>query len=170
MATTLTINDITVQVSGTFTSGIDLGTASLPISHVYTDSLANGTAIDQVDLYFSDNRSVVTGTPDNIDLAAVLTSVYGATITFVQVKLLLIKNKSTTAGEILTVGGHATAAFKNWVGDVTDTIKIPPNGMFMTYGPAATAFAVTATTFDMLAVAAVAGTISYDIVILGTSA
>ena len=70
------------------------------------------------------------------------------------------------------MGGHATAAFASLFGDSSDKLVVRPGGFIHAFAPDATAYAVTATTADLLTIANSAGgtSVTYDIVIIGTSA
>ena len=69
----------------------------------------------------------------------------------------------------MLVGGAATNAFINWVGNATDIITVQPNGIFFLMNPTAGGYAVTAATGDILKIAnSGAGTsVTYDIIIIG---
>lgn len=69
----------------------------------------------------------------------------------------------------VVVGGAASNGFINWVGDATDVINVRPGGVFMLVAPDSTAYAVTASTGDILKVAnSSSGTsVTYTIVIIG---
>jgi hypothetical protein len=70
------------------------------------------------------------------------------------------------------VGGAAANQFLTWVGAATHTVTVRPGGLFQLIAPDATAYAVTATTADLLRITnSGAGTsVTYDIVLLGASA
>ena len=169
MAATFTGN-IKVTLSGTYNNALDLHTGTSNFAVQFSDALTNGTAVNTADLFWSDQRSVATGTPDDLDLAGGLTDLYGNTLTFARIKGIYIHNTSTTAAEILSVGGDATAAFVNWVDNSSDVINVGPDGVMFLYTPSAAGYAVTATTGDILQVASDSGTITYNIVLIGASA
>jgi hypothetical protein len=149
--------------------------SSVPISFSHTISLANGTAIDQADRIYYARRSVTSGVPDEIDLAGALTNPLGTTVTFAKIKLMVVANRSTTAANILEVGGDA-AAVAAMFGAAPDTIKVAPGstsnpvGFLALASPSLAGYAVTGTTADIIEFKAAAGTISYDVLIVGTSA
>lgn len=129
----------------------------------------NGTGADQADLLFTDTRTVGASTNDDIDLAGVLASAFGATITAAEMVGLLIVNKSTT--QTLTVGAGSNP-WITWLIATGDGIKIPPRGVFALFSPDAAGLgAVTASTGDILRVANGSGSSAdYDIAVLARSA
>lgn len=126
----------------------------------------NGTNADQADLLFTDTRTIAISTNDDIDLAGVLTSAFGAVITNAEIVGLVISNKSLT--QTLTVGAGANP-WISWLIATGDGIKIPPRGVFVLFSPDAAGLgAVVAGTGDILRIANGAGaTADYDLAILG---
>lgn len=151
------------------TSALDLSTAQENTRVSKDDELSNGTgAVDTADYIWSDTRSLA-ATTENLDLAGGLTNAFGVALTFARIKAILIHNKNTTAGNNLTVGGAASNAFPLFADD-TDKYTIGPNGIFLIWEPSAAAKAVTASTGDILKMDSGASTITYDIIIVGSSA
>lgn len=165
MALTMTLQAI---LNWTNTSVLDLSTVTDSANVTLSDSWTSGTAIDQADKIFHDRRSLA-ATSEGLDLAGSLTDAFGATITFARIKGLLIKNRETTVGYTLTVGGAAANQFPLF-SDVTDKIAIGPDGFFFYWDPSAAGKVVTAGTGDQLKIDAGANTVAYDIVIIGASA
>jgi hypothetical protein len=148
----------------------DLGAASQPLSYSKSFTFADGAGLNQAQQIFSDTRTLAASAAENLDLAGVLTNVFGSTLTFTKIKGLIICASDANTNDVV-VGGHATAALAALFGDVTDTIKVKPGGMFALVAPAAAGYAVVATTGDMLTVTNSAGTtgVTYDIIILGAT-
>lgn len=168
MAKTLTLA-LQPVIQATYTNTIDLQTGQAPYSQSTSFATTSGTGLDQMDLFFSDQRSVSSGTPDDLDLAGGLTDVYGATLTFVKIKLIFIYNTTLTAASILNIGGDANGLV-NWVGAATHTVNVTPGGFLYVYAPSAAGYAVTGGTGDILQIACASGTSVYNVVIGGTSA
>ena len=167
MAATLASNlDLTLR--GTYANVLDLLTASANFSVGKSDEMSNGTgAVDTSDLLFTDTRTLAT-TSESLDLAGGLTDSFGNALTFARVKCLLIHNKSTTVGQTVTIGGAASNQFLLFA-DATDKYVLGPNGIFLFWEPSAAGKVVTASTGDLLKIETSAS-ISYDIVIIGSSA
>lgn len=126
-----------------------------------------GTGNNQLDKVFHDVRTLSGGADESLDLAGSLVDSFGAAITFAKIKVLLIRNLSTT--QTLTVGNGATP-FLSWVGAAAHTVTIPPKGMLLLVAPLA-GFAVTADTGDILKIAnSATNPCDYQIALAGTSA
>ncbi len=165
------VTDITLALNCSYTNALDLSTVTDALAKAYVDSLATGTGLDQSDVLWHDRRTLASAGTENLDLAGVLTNSFGATATFVKVKLVLIINRSTTAGEKFVIGGHATAAWEGWTTVAGSKITVGPNGFIALYNPSLAGMAVTATTGDLLKVENTGSNSNiYDVVIIGTSA
>lgn len=128
-----------------------------------------GTGSGQVDRIWSDRRTLASSGTDTLDLAGVLTDSYGSTITFSKIKLVYIKNRSSTDGVDLRAGPDAT---NGWVGmfiDASDRNRIAAGGCLLWYDPNGQSVGAGAT--DELWVQN-DGSVScdYDIIVVGTSA
>ncbi|MCI0351567.1 MAG: hypothetical protein L0Z53_19260 [Acidobacteriales bacterium] len=161
-------SNLSLAINWNHTSALDLSTVTDNATVDYGDSLASGTGLDQCDLKFHDRRTL-SATTEELDLAGSLTDAFGQTITFAKVKGILIHNRNTTAGQTLIIGGAAANAFPLFT-DVTDKYTLGPDGKFLAWEPSLAGKAVTAGTGDKLKLDAGANTVTYDIVIFGTSA
>ncbi len=134
-----------------------------------------GTGANQADLLFIDERTVTTAANDDLDLAGVLTSAFGATITAAELVAVFVINRprSGTANTTnLTIGGGSNPVV-GFLGGTTPTIgPIRPGGFVMIgCGDAAGIGAVTAGTGDILRIANSAGaSATYQIAIIARSA
>src|SRR5688572_4302932 len=99
MADTLAV-DIKASLVWLFQDAIDLTVVSDSSKLEYAESLADGTAADQADKLWHDQRTVAAGANDDLDLTALVNTIFGSTVTInlVKVKALLIVNLSATAG------------------------------------------------------------------------
>lgn len=167
MATALGVT-LSCSLRWIFTNADDLSTPQDAATLDVSDTLANGTGSAQADVIWRDQRTLA-ATSEDLDLAGVLTNVWGATVTFVKVKTILIKNTNTSTTKLLAVGGAAATQFSNWVASVTDIVNIGPDGVFLLHSPI-DGYAVGAGATDKLKIDAGANTITYKIVIIGTSA
>jgi len=165
MAVTTTV-DLAVRVSETATP--DLGTATATLAWVLSGTLSDGTGTGAADRVWSDTRSLTSGNSDSLDLSGTLAGVYG-NVTFAKVKMIAIKSASSNTVEI-TVGNGTNPAYANIFAASNDAVVVQPGGCFIWYSPGTTAGTVTNSTADILKVLAGAATVSYDILIPGTSA
>lgn len=157
-----------VALTAIHANAIDLGAASMPLGINALIELADGTGADQANALWSDTRTLSASASENLDLAGSLTDVFGATLTFTRVKLLLVRAASGNTNDVL-VGGAASNAWVGPFNDATDVAKIKPGGLALFVARDATAYPVTAGTGDILKVAnSSSGTsVSYDIVVVG---
>jgi hypothetical protein len=161
--------EVSAQISVTQTATPDGGSATAKQSAGPGVVLvANGTLNGQADLAFVDERTLASGANEELDLAGVLTSVFGATLTFVEVMSIMVYALPANTTN-LTVGGAASNAFQGWFGDAADTEVIAPGGVALHHR--ASGWGVTAGTGDKLKIANASGaSATYQIAILGRSA
>ncbi|MBA2458995.1 MAG: hypothetical protein H0V43_08605 [Gemmatimonadales bacterium] len=165
---------LNVRLSATLTKTIDLITAGLtaPLAVNDTLSLATGTASGLADIVFWDTRTLAASATENIDLAGVLVDAFGATLTFVKVKMLYVRAAAANnAANNVVVGGAAANGFFGPFNAATDKVSLAAGDIFLAT-KTATGWTVTAATGDILLIANSAGTnaVTYDIVVVGTSA
>lgn len=165
---------ITAAINASLTGGgTEIAAAVASLAQSTSISLTNGTAAGQVDRLFADTRTLAASATEDLDLAGVLTDALGTVATFVKVKAIYIKAAAANTNNVV-VGAAAVNAFIGPFGAATHTIALRPGGfVVLACGAAdATGYGVTAGTADLLKIAnSGAGTgVTYDIVILGTSA
>lgn len=160
---------IDLLVSGQHTSALDLGTAALPFSLTVEQSMSNGTAAGQVDRIFTDTRTLAASATENLDLAGSLVDAFGATITFVTVKAVIIRAAPANTNDV-QITRPATNGVPLFMA-ASDGIAIKPGYTFAFFGTG-TGVAVTPATGDLLTITNSAGGtgITYDVIVLGTSA
>lgn len=162
---------LAVSAYAELSAALDLGTGKAPQSLSRQMSLGNGTAAGKADRVFSDRRTLAASGTEDLDLAGVLLDAFGAAITFVRVKGLIIAAAAANTNNVVV--GAATAPWATLL-SATGTVTLRP-GAFFAVGTGiadATGYAVTASTGDILKVAnSGAGTgVTYDIHIIGASA
>lgn len=167
MADSLT-TELSLNIKAAYTQDLDLQNTLDRLNHTISDSLASGTAAEHADYSFHDTRTLA-ATSEDLDLAGGISNAFGTALTFVKIRCLMIHNKNTTSGHDLAVGGAAANQFINWVSAADDEVVIGPNGILFLWNPA-DGYAVTAGTGDLLKIDAGANTVTYDIIVIGTSA
>lgn len=157
-----------VAATGTLTSSADLVTNTSVLNYSKSYTIANGTGADMANMIWSDTRTLSASATEDLDLAGVLTNTFGTTITFTKIKGIIVSAAAANTNNVVVGGG--TAGLINWVGNVNDVVNVRPGGTFALMANDATAYAVTATTADILKIANSAGTtsVTYDIVLIGT--
>lgn len=164
---------LNLTVSANLTTALDLVTAQAPLLKTYETVLATGTGAGQADRVFSDTRTLAASGTEDLDLAGVLTDAFGATVTFVKIKALIISAAAGNTNNVL-VGGVAAGVASIITPAATGIVVVRPGATFAVLAGVgdATGYAVTATTADLLHIAnSAAGTsVSYDVIVIGTSA
>lgn len=159
---------VKINVQGTLTSDIDIGTRSHAISYSKSYALTNGSGANQANMIWVDTRTLAASTAEDLDLVGVLTNAFGTVLSFSKIKGIIISAASANTNNVL-VGGDGSAAFVNWVSDATDVLIVRPGGTLCLMAPDSAGYAVTATTADLLQIAnSSSGTsVTYDIILIG---
>lgn len=144
----------------------DLGKYTLPPID-FSDTLTNGTGADQADVVHVNRYSVTSGTPITLDLNGSLKMPNLANANFARMKWLIFINRDATNS--LLIGGGSNP-FTTWMSGTTPVRKVGPLGAEVVLNPSAVAFAVTASTADIIQIDASAGTVAFDVVLVGASA
>lgn len=168
--------DLRLSLRAALTGVADFGSpASYPdMSLAY--STADGTAANQADIIWMDERTVASGANDDIDLAPI-TNAIGQSQTPVELVGIILVNapKSGAANTTnLTIGAGTNPVTPAFLGGTTPTVgPIRPGGIFMIWNSESAAGfgAVTAATADILRVANSAGaSATYQIAFVGRTA
>jgi hypothetical protein len=168
MATTFS-GGIKLTATGLLTKDSDLGSLTYTLNYAYSKAMTNGTGADQANMVWTDTRTISASGTDDLDLAGVLTDAFGATITFTKIKGMIVVAASGNTNDVV-VGGDASAALVNWVGNANDVVNVKPGGLFAAVAPNSAGYAVTATTGDILQIAnsSSSTSVTYDIILIGT--
>ncbi|MCA9246856.1 MAG: hypothetical protein KDA42_07060 [Planctomycetales bacterium] len=165
--------EISAELNWLFEESLDLSTVTDNARLQYDQALDDGTSAGQADKLWHATRSVGAGSNDDLDLSALTQSIHGSTVTiaFAKIRAIMIVNTATTAGETLvldsSVANAFTAAFHS---SATSKLQIPADSPLMLVNKV-DGWAVTDGSADILRISnAGSGTVSYKIVIAGTSA
>lgn len=153
MATSLSISGIRAGFSWSAAKTTSFGSDTTNSGGFnFSSSLTSGTGEGKASIFYVDELSLAAGATINVDLAGVNIDVFGGTVAFTKVRLLYVEVLSTEAstGESISIGGHASAAFASFFGDVSDKIKVRLGGCLQLSCVDATAYPVTATTGDLI--------------------
>lgn len=168
MATTLTQLRLDLILRTVYRNDLDL---SLPQQdHTQSDQIrwTDGDAADKAEIVYMDSDSVAASGTDAYDLAGGLADAFGNTLTFTKLKAIYVRNKSTTAGDVLRVTRPTNGVpFLTTAGDAAE---LGPGGILCLVNPSAAGWTVTAATGDLIHIieAGGANTVSYDIILVGT--
>lgn len=159
--------DITLNLIGTYTGTNDLADVSASVNQRNKMSIASGNGASQADKMFSDTRTVAGSADDDLDLYGTLTDPLGATLSFASIKAIYIKAGASNAND-LSIGPAASNGFLGPWADASDRVKLKAGEVFLITNRAATGWAVTASTADILRVTNTgSGSVTYDIILIG---
>lgn len=161
---------VRVSVKAAHTRALDLGTPAYNLAKAIDLAFASGTGSSQADLMFTDTRTVAASGTDALDLAGSLTDAYGTTLTFVELRAVVVTAAAANTNNV-RVNRPASNGVPLFLA-AGDGIDVPPGGFFAWGCPADGKVTVTASTGDLLNLDnSTSGTsVTYDIVILGVSA
>lgn len=147
----------------------DLSTAREDLLYNHRVDFTDDTAYE-LDTIFSDNLSLAGTGSTTLDLAGGLTDIYGAAITFTNIKGIFIRNHSSESGQKLNVGGAAANGwYAGYVADSSDKRQIPAGGFDWWMDPD-NGSPVVAGTGDLLLIANTGTTTAtFDIIIMGAT-
>lgn len=163
-------SEIQARIRASQTRTLDLGTPDYTPSSAVQIMLGTGTAANCADLMFTDSRTLSASGTENLDLAGGLVDAFGTTLTFVEVRAVLILASALNTNDV-----QLTRPASNGVPlflASSDGIAVGPGGVFLWACPADGKVTVTPATGDLLTVTNSAGgtSVTYDVVVLGTSA
>jgi hypothetical protein len=136
--------------------------ASQLINASFSFPFTDGTGLNQANLGVAAAIPLAMASTSTYDLTSGFDDAYGVLILLTKVKGLLIRNRSTTAGENLTLAGNFCSSSLGLTNHV-----IKPGSVVCFVDP--TGFVVTASSADTITVQnANATTVTYDIILWGT--
>lgn len=169
MAPTLTAS-INISVNGKQLNPLDLGVETVPFSKALAVALASGVGANQADKVFTDERTLAASATEDLDLAASLVDAFGATITFVKLKAVIIIAAPGNTNDVV-VTRPASNGVPLFLA-AGDGLNVKPGGAFVWIAPGLVGATVTPATGDLITITnGGAGTpVTYDVILIGTSA
>lgn len=167
---TLIVTALTSGAQGKFTRPFGIGLGTYDFNFFQQQPLTNGTGPNQADLLYQSDppgRVLAPSASENIDLSGLFPDALGDTILLAKVKVFILYARVENPHDIIVGGG--TNPFLGWNAGGTETV--PPDGQLHRTNRVA-GWPVTAGTGDIIKIAN-AGAVSpvtYDILIIGTSA
>lgn len=158
---------ITTKViyDGRFTGSGALNNPEVAVAFSMNQTWANGTG-DNAANQFWQLSSNANATPTVFDLdAGTLLDDFGTALTFTTLKGILIRNKSTTTTEVLTIGGDFIQTVV--MGGTAPVFKLEPSGVLYFTNPI-DEYDIAAGTGDQISLDPGSDNISFDIVLIGT--
>jgi hypothetical protein len=169
MATTLK-TALLLQLRATYKNVLDLGTPTDNFEKRQLIELSNGTGADAADQIFHDRRTLAASGTEDLDVAGALTSPFGVTLTFAEIRAVMVTAASGNTNNV-RVTRPAANGVPLFVA-AGDGIDIPPGGAFCWACGADGKVSVTAGTADLITVtnSSSGSSVTYDVIIIGTSA
>lgn len=164
------VTELTARMKITQTGDNDFGGPSFNATIEKLKTLINGTAADQADIAWADERTIAASGSEDLDLAGVLADAFGATVDMAEVVAILIIADAGNTNDVVV--GDASAPVPLF-GGTNPTFSVPPGGFFFVAAPDASGlFTVGAGSTDDLKIAnSSSGTgVTYQIAIIGRSA
>ncbi len=173
MADTLA-TDLKASLAWLFTETGELTSVHDNAALEFRATFSDGTAANQADRLWYDEREIAASSNDDLDLTALARTLFGNALSmeFAKVKAVLVINLSASSGDVLRVGGAgAGSAFAApFAGDADAQVEVPPDSPLLLVNRG-DGWSVTAGTGDILRVQNTsASPVSYRIAIIGTSA
>ena len=158
---------ITVTISASASAALDLVNKVSNLLKTYPLSMDSGVGMNQADVIFSDTRSM--SAPDSLDMVGGgLLDNLGQVWAPARIKAIIVAAAAANTGNVLLSRPASNGVpFMSAAGD---EIPIHPGGMALIWAPSAAGFVVTAATADLILLTPSAGTLTYDIIIIGASA
>lgn len=162
---------IKLEALASLTSVLDLATAGVPLNFAKDIPLLNGTGANQADKIWHDQRTIAASTTDSLDLAGGgLVDALGVALTLAKLKAVIVYAAAANTNNVVVTRPAANGV--PWLTAAGDACPVKPGGLFVWVDPSLAAVAVTAGTGDLLDIvnSGAGTTVTYDIVLIGTSA
>ena len=132
----ITLSGTTIKASiSTHATNIDLTEnepAQVTLAKTVEIALTAGGGVGAADHVWAENTPALADAGNwDIDLDDGETNVFGDTIAFTEIKLILVYNHPGTGDPPIYVGGAGANEFDSWLGDPSDTVIIPAGGLFL---------------------------------------
>lgn len=172
MADTLAV-DVQAKIGWSFQEALELSTIIDASQLEYKRAHVDGTSTNQADKLWHDERTVSASSNDDLDLTALSTSAFDATLVtdFAAIKCVFVVNLNTASGDTLRVGGAGASAFSApFQNDDAAVVEVPEDSALLLTNRAS-GWSVSDGTADTLRIHnPSANAIVYRVVIVGTSA
>lgn len=159
---------LSIRLTGLYSASSDLTTRADAFDYLKENTYSYGTGANACNLFYADTRTLVAGS-ETLDLNDTVVDAFGSTCIFTKVKLLLLRNQSTTAGELIVVSGDFLYYdTTSPLGGTTPYLRLQPGETRVMQSPIV-GFPVNASS-DNIVLNPGTNTITYDIIIAGSTA
>jgi len=162
-------SSIKVVFQATESSAIDLATRESATNIARALVYTSGTGLGQVDLLFSDQRTLTASATENLDFNGALTGAFAA-VNFIRLKAILVVASAANINNVNVIRPAANGVPLFLA--ASDGLAVRPGGFFLLACNDAVGIVVAGGTADLLTFTNDAGSTSvvYEVVLLGTSA
>lgn len=152
-----------------YTSSLDQGIARAALTLEQAITLTDGTGSGQADRVFSDQRTIAASSSETLDLNSMVDP-FAIAKTIAKIKFIMIVASSSNTNNVEVGGAASNQFYANLFKDSSDKIVLRPGAAFCFYDP--TGLTVTDASADSLKIAnsSSGSSVTYDILIVGTSA
>ena len=158
---------ISIAISASYRLALDLVTKAADLTKTIALALENGTGLNQADVIFCDSRS--TSGTDSLDMSGGgLLDNLGNAWAPARIKGILVVAAAANVGNVLLRRPASNGV--PFLSAAGDEIPIHPGGAGFIWAPSAAGYPITAGTGDLIDIVASAGTVAYDIYLIGASA
>lgn len=161
--------EVTVRVASKLTSSLDLSTPTSVINESFSNIFSNGTGANQASNVWGDERTLLTATNEDLDLASGgLSNGLGSSLTFTEVKAIIIHALPTNTGNLVVTRPAANGV--PFLLAAGDGFTLKPGGLFVITDPSDAGIAVTAGTGDLININNATGASqTYTVIIIGVA-
>lgn len=130
-----------------------------------------GTGANRVNQIWHDQRPLAGGAGEELDFAGSLLNAFGGSVTFANIKAIIVENASTNSGTTITIGNASANQFVGPFGAAAHTLTIKPGGFAAVCDVAADGWTVTANSGDKFKILNndASNTATYNIIVIGES-
>tara|TARA_R110000787_G_scaffold104030_2_gene210738 strand:+ start:4777 stop:5286 length:510 start_codon:yes stop_codon:yes gene_type:complete len=157
-----------LQLVGSLTNAQALTTPSDPVNQKYTIPFSNGTAANQGNMLWHDQRTIAASGTENLDMAGSLVSEFGTTITFTVLKGIVVYAATANTNNV-DISRPSSNGLVLFAAASDKLAGIRPGGLFAWIDPSAAGLTVTAGSGDLLTFTNSAGStgVTYDVWLFG---
>lgn len=145
----------------------DLGAKQFDMAKAWLLAFEDGSGLNQVSKLWADSFTQAQSVNTDIDLNPGPAGAFGAVL-FATLKGIIVLAEPANPGDIIV--GNVTNGIVGPFAAATNSVKVPPGGIFAAVNPGAAGWTVGAGTSDLVRVAsaATAGTYAGHIILIGT--
>lgn len=144
------------------------GEAAKVLNKIVQAALTDGVGANQANVLYGGSGTINSGATLSVALGGPtgLIDVYGRVVAMEKICLLAVLNKNTTTAQTLIVGGGRTDPIASIFGDASDTVVVPPSGVFLLWNPV-DGYTIGGTELNLQLAPGGAYAVSYELLAIG---